>query len=113
MGKKSSPDKLPLIFSVNWFRKDPSGKFLWPGFGENTRVLKWIFERTSSSVSAQKSPLGYLPEKGLFNPPELTCLDIPAYLEEMKRLEEYFAIFGKHFPDVLHKQLASLMAAAR
>ena len=111
MAKQTSPDKLPLIFSVNWFRKDHDGKFLWPGFGENTHVLKWIFERTSLVAKAQTSPIGYLPEKGLFQPPELTSLDIPLYLQEMERLQNYFSTFGKHFPHALQEQLKNICAS--
>lgn len=111
MGKKSDSEKLPLIFSVNWFRKGADGHYLWPGFGENTHVLKWIFERTSHAANAQKSPIGYLPEQGLFSPPELTRVDISGYIQEMERLKTYFATFGKHFPKPLQKQLESVYDA--
>ncbi len=118
MEKRSSQGTLPLIFSVNWFRKGSDGKFLWPGFGQNSHVLKWIFERTTNAVGARESPIGYLPEKGLFQPNELTEVDIAGYLEEIERLKKYFSIFGDHFPQALKKQLEDLskrlmMAAAR
>jgi phosphoenolpyruvate carboxykinase (GTP) len=93
---------------VNWFRKGADGHYLWPGFGENTHVLKWIFERTAHKAKAETSPIGYLPEEGLFNPPELTRVDIPGYIQEMERLKIYFATFGKHFPKPLQKQLESV-----
>lgn len=116
--KRSSQENLPLIFSVNWFRKGADGKFLWPGFGQNSHVLKWIFERTSHAVKARETPIGYLPEKGMFEPDVLTDIDITGYLQEVERLQKYFAIFGTHFPQALKKQLEDLhhrlvMAAAR
>ncbi len=62
MGAHSNPSKLPKIFYVNWFRQDKNGKFLWPGYGENSRVLKWIFERCDGKVHAQDTPIGRIPE---------------------------------------------------
>ncbi|XP_045741948.1 phosphoenolpyruvate carboxykinase, cytosolic [GTP] isoform X2 [Mirounga angustirostris] len=59
--------KLPKIFHVNWFRKDKEGKFLWPGFGENSRVLEWMFNRISGEASAKLTPIGYVPEEGALN----------------------------------------------
>jgi len=61
VGSKSTADKLPKIFYVNWFRKDESGKWLWPGFGENSRVLKWVVERVSGKGEAVKTAIGYMP----------------------------------------------------
>eukprot|EP01098_Paradermamoeba_levis_P008206 TRINITY_DN33_c0_g1_i1.p1 TRINITY_DN33_c0_g1~~TRINITY_DN33_c0_g1_i1.p1 ORF type:complete len:642 (-),score=170.91 TRINITY_DN33_c0_g1_i1:156-2081(-) len=61
IGAKADPKKLPKIFNVNWFRKSAGGKFLWPGFGDNARVLKWIFERTDGKAPAVETPIGYLP----------------------------------------------------
>src|SRR5690554_1358864 len=61
IGKKTDPDKLPKIFYVNWFRKDEEGRWLWPGFGDNSRVLKWIVERTNGTGKAVKTEIGYLP----------------------------------------------------
>ena len=60
-GTKTDPEKLPKIFYVNWFRKDKDGNWLWPGFGENSRVLKWIFERVSGKGKAVETPIGYMP----------------------------------------------------
>ena len=62
MGQKSSPDKLPGIFYVNWFRKSSDGKWLWPGYGDNSRVLKWIFQRLEGEVDAVETPIGYVPQ---------------------------------------------------
>lgn len=61
MGEKGG-DNMPGIFYVNWFRKDEEGSFIWPGFGENSRVLKWIFERSEGTVGAQETPIGYIPD---------------------------------------------------
>ena len=112
MGTKS--DKLPRIYYVNWFRKDDAGKFIWPGFGENSRVLKWIFERTSDRVSAKKTPIGYLPEtldlSGLSVPhfDQLLQVDKKAWLEETEELETYFKIFGNKMPQALSQELHDL-----
>ena len=64
VGSKSDPAKLPQIFFVNWFRRDEDGRFLWPGYGENSRVLKWVFERVDGSADAVKTPIGLLPAPG-------------------------------------------------
>ena len=61
MGEKGG-DKMPGIFYVNWFRKDDEGSFIWPGFGENSRVLKWIFERSEGTVGAKETPIGFIPD---------------------------------------------------
>ena len=61
IGSKTSPDKLPKIFNVNWFRKTADGKWLWPGYGENSRVLKWVFERCSGDGKAVETEIGYMP----------------------------------------------------
>ncbi len=113
IGRKSSPEKLPKIFQVNWFQKDAKGDFLWPGFGENIRVLEWICSRCDGKAEAEDSPIGYLPK-------ELNCqgLDIDIsqlfsfskkeWLHEIAELEGYFEQFGKHFPDQLQQELEDL-----
>ena len=114
MGRKQSQEKLPRVYYVNWFQKDASGKFLWPGFGENSRVLKWIFERTSGKASAVASPIGYLPEaldmKGIESVPlkQLLEVDRAAWLKECDHLAEYFKIFGDRMPDPLNAELIAL-----
>ncbi len=105
--------KMPKIFSVNWFRKDDNGSFIWPGFKENVRVLKWIFERIDETVSANKTPIGYLPKEldrvGLnisddkLN--QLFDIDIDGFLKNIEDLYNYFNIFGDKFPKVLHQKL--------
>jgi phosphoenolpyruvate carboxykinase (GTP) len=114
IGAKSSVEKLPRIYYVNWFRKDAQGKFLWPGFGENCRVLKWIFERTSGSNQAIKTPIGFIPsEKGLdlsglnVTPEaikELFKIDNEAWKCEMNELLNYLNIFGDKLPKPIQDQ---------
>jgi phosphoenolpyruvate carboxykinase (GTP) len=110
MGTKTRPEKLPRIFQVNWFLKGKDGKYLWPGFGENIHVLKWIFERVSGSAGAVSSPVGYLPEKGVFSPAELTQIDSAAYLQEMQQLQDYFSIFGKKLPNAISQEASRICA---
>ena len=113
---KGDTSKLPRIYYVNWFRKDESGKFLWPGFGENSRILKWIFERTSHSASAQTTPIGHIPDKlDLSNLSisqaalkTLFSIDRPAWLAECDELDSYFKLFGSRMPGPLLKELANL-----
>ncbi len=112
MGKLSS--RLPRIYYVNWFNKDAAGKFLWPGFGENCRILKWIFERTSNEAPAQKTPIGYLPTQldlsGLssIDLEKLLAIDCQAWLKEADELASYFTLFGSHMPQPLLDELESL-----
>ena len=101
MGKKSK--LLPKIFHVNWFRKDPQGHYLWPGFRYNTYVLKWIFERVSGKAKADLTPIGYMPTKGTFSPPELTEVDREGYLEYADEMKQYFSIFGLLSPQSLKR----------
>lgn len=105
-GKK----QLPRIYSVNWFRKGADGKFLWPGFGDNARVLKWIFERTSGKAAAKKTAIGWVPEsldyEGSLE--ELLKVDKTAWLSECDELETYFKLFGNKMPQALLDQLTQL-----
>lgn len=112
MGRKTSPDLLPRIYSVNWFLKDEKGKFLWPGFGENCRVLKWIFERCEGEEHAQKTAIGWMPKEGALDTSglgltpahlqQLFHIDKAAWKEQVRELRAYFERFGTHLP----KQLA-------
>lgn len=118
MGSKGSKDKLPRIYYVNWFRKNAQGKFLWPGFGENSRVLKWIFERVSGQGKAEKTPIGYLPTEdaldlqGLSMPKEvmqeLLHVDPAAWKKEVEEMKEYFKLFGDRLPAGIKKQIDDL-----
>ena len=94
---------LPKIFSVNWFRKGHDGKWLWPGYGENIRVLKWIFERLEGQIERVETPVGWTPfqAEGPFQNKELFEIDRNRYLEEIDRLKVYFSQFQKTFPEAL------------
>ncbi len=118
MGELSSTKKLPKIFYVNWFRQDKTGKFLWPGYGENSRVLKWIFERCDGKVHANDTPIGRIPEasdldtSGLNMPTtdvaELLSVDIDGWLGELASIREHFALFGSHLPEGLKLEVKAL-----
>lgn len=104
---------LPRIYQVNWFRKSPEGKFLWPGYGENIRVLKWIFERTSGRGKATETPVGFIPQNldtsNLnVNLPDLFSIDKQAWLKEVEDLREYFSIFGNKLPQEITQELKDL-----
>jgi phosphoenolpyruvate carboxykinase (GTP) len=110
--------KLPKIYYVNWFRTDQNGKFLWPGYGENSRVLKWIFERCDGKAHAADTPIGRLPEpadldvRGLDLPAanlaQLLSVDIDGWLVEVPLIKEHFAKFGSHLPEGMNREVADL-----
>jgi phosphoenolpyruvate carboxykinase (GTP) len=118
IGGHSDPSKLPKIYYVNWFRQDENGKFLWPGYGENSRVLKWIFERCDGKVHAVDTPIGRLPEpadldtRGLDISPanlaKLVSVDLEGWRAEVSRIKEHFAKFGSHLPEGLNREVAGL-----
>jgi len=120
MGKKTDPDKLPKIFYVNWFRKDKDGKWLWPGYGENSRVLKWIFERVSGKDNAVKTEIGYMPRPSDIDTTgldiseadmeELLKVNKEEWLKEVESIKEYYAKFGDKLPKELTAQLEALEA---
>lgn len=120
MGKKTTPDKLPKIYYVNWFRKNKEGKFLWPGFGENSRVLQWIFERASGEDHAALTPIGLIPKPGALNlekldvnpeaMQELFHINEEAFTEEAKELGKYYEIFGDRLPKEMQDELRALQA---
>jgi phosphoenolpyruvate carboxykinase (GTP) len=111
-------DKLPKIFNVNWFRKDENGKWLWPGYGDNIRVLEWIFARCNNTVDAEKTPIGYIPfpesidiagiEYVGKNLSELLAVDKNKWQDECQLIEEHFARFGNRLPEELKQQFESL-----
>ena len=124
MGAASTPELLPKIFYVNWFRQGSDGQFLWPGFGENTRVLKWITQRLDGEVSAVESPVGWLPQvddldvDGLAVTPEqmaeLTRFDAQAWAGEVPSINEWYSSLssdGKTVPAQLVDELNQLAAA--
>ena len=118
MGEGGSPDTLPKIFYVNWFRKDADGNFLWPGFGENSRVLEWVFRRCDGDAEVVETPIGLVPAAGSLNTDgldisdealaELTTVDEDKLREEMPQIEEHLAQFGERLPDAVRAQLDAL-----
>ena len=123
MGKSTDASKLPKIFYVNWFRKDADGGWLWPGFGENSRVLKWIVERVTGKAAAVETPIGYLPATGAIDTDgldvteeqmaELLNVDVEEWLNEIGSIREHYARFGERLPAVLSEELAALEARLR
>jgi phosphoenolpyruvate carboxykinase (GTP) len=117
---ENAPDKakLPKIFNVNWFRKSAQGKFLWPGYGDNIRVLQWIFERVSGTVSADETPIGFVPQLGSINTagldgvdqnmPELLAVDKGQWKDELDLVREQYAAFGTRLPKELAKQIIAI-----
>ncbi|NIL93081.1 MAG: phosphoenolpyruvate carboxykinase (GTP) [Woeseiaceae bacterium] len=113
-------DKLPKIFHVNWFRQDDDGNFLWPGFGENLRVLKWIIDRCEDRVGARETPIGYLPEPDDIDTAELdisaetmrvlSSVDLDRWRIENAHFATYLDSFGERVPQELrdeHERVAS------
>ena len=123
MGQNSDASKLPKIFYVNWFRKDADGGWLWPGFGENSRVLKWIVERVSGKGEAVETPIGYLPAAGAIDTSgldvtddqmaELLDVDVEEWLNEIESIREHYARFEETLPEALSDELAALEARLR
>jgi phosphoenolpyruvate carboxykinase (GTP) len=120
IGARTEPSKLPRIFYVNWFRRDDSGRFLWPGYGENSRVLKWVVERLAGKAEAVDTPIGRLPAEGAL---DLAGLDLPAdalrqllgvdvggWRAEVPLIREHFAQFGEHLPAAMTDEVDRLEA---
>ncbi|HLI43072.1 MAG TPA: phosphoenolpyruvate carboxykinase (GTP) [Acidimicrobiales bacterium] len=118
--ERTDPSKLPRIFYVNWFRKSADGRYLWPGFGENSRVLEWVFERCAGRGEAVESPIGYLPAEGAIpldgldvpgeDMAELLKVDVEEWRAELALIEEYYATFGDRLPETLRAELGALAA---
>jgi phosphoenolpyruvate carboxykinase (GTP) len=118
IGKHSDPSKMPKIFYVNWFRQDKAGRYLWPGYGENSRVLKWIFGRCDNAVHASDTPIGRLPDpddldvSGLnvskADLEQLLEVDKEGWLAEIPRIREYFSKFGDRMPKELLVEISAL-----
>ena len=114
----TDPGKLPKMFYVNWFRKDADGRWLWPGFGENSRVLEWVFRRCAGTGEAVETPIGLLPAadaipiEGLqVTPAEMAKLlrvDAGDWRGELPLIDEHFAIFGDRLPPALREELNRL-----
>ena len=115
IGKTHDQSKLPKIFSVNWFRKTDDGKWLWPGFGENSRVLKWIFESCAGTAKSVETPIGIMPTIDAIDRPEgvsaadmeeLLCVDREGWHKEVKDIREnHYPKFGDKLPQELADML--------
>ena len=120
VGKENDAAKLPRIFYVNWFRRDEDGGFLWPGFGENSRVLKWILERIDGRAEAVETPIGHVPAPGALDTDgldmteeDLTAaldVDVEEWKAEIPQITEWFEKFGDSLPAVLWTELDGLKA---
>jgi phosphoenolpyruvate carboxykinase (GTP) len=118
IGEQADSAKLPRIFHVNWFRKDADGRFLWPGFGENSRALAWVFDRCAGRAEAVTSPDGLVPAPGAIDTSgmDISDEDMAAVLEvdregmrqELPATHQHFARFGDRLPEALRRQLARL-----
>jgi len=118
IGTKADAAKLPRIYHVNWFRKGDDGKFLWPGYGENSRVLKWIFERVTGGAEAADTPIGRLPAPGALDTSNLKLapgaleqllrVDVEGWSSELKAIREHYERFGTRLPQGLKDELAGL-----
>jgi phosphoenolpyruvate carboxykinase (GTP) len=123
MGESTDASKLPKIFYVNWFRKDAEGGWLWPGFGENSRVLKWIVDRVSGKGEAVETPIGYVPAPGAVDISELDVtdaqmeellhVDTEEWLNEIALIREHYERFGEKLPKALSDELDALEARLR
>ena len=117
--------KMPRVFYVNWFRKDERGKFMWPGYGENSRVLAWVFERVAGRADAVETAIGLVPVvgdggieiDGLDVTPEtmerLLEVDAAGWLAQLPQMKAHYAEFGTKLPAVLLNQLHALEARLR
>jgi phosphoenolpyruvate carboxykinase (GTP) len=120
VGKDNDDAKLPKIFYVNWFRRDENGDFLWPGFGENSRVLKWVVERIEGQAAAVETPIGHVPTPEALDTDglDMTAEQIEAALRvdreewkaELPQIQEWFEKFGEQLPAVLWTELDGLRA---
>ena len=118
VGEKTEADKLPKIFYVNWFRKNKEGKFIWPGYGDNSRVLKWIVQRVSGEIGAVETPIGNLPriedldveglglKDGALE--EILHVDNEGWKAELESIKEYYKTFGGELPQEMYAQLDAL-----
>ncbi len=118
IGAATDAANLPKIFFVNWFRRDDNGRFLWPGYGENSRVLKWVFERVAGTGAAQETAIGYLPAPGAIDTvgldvadDDMTALlnvDAAGWRDALPQIAAHFAQFGDRLPEALTDQLAAM-----
>ena len=119
MGKKLG-DKAPKIFNVNWFRTDDEGHFIWPGFGDNLRVVLWILARCEGKVDAVETPIGFVPKAEDINiegldltletVKDLLNVETKHWLEDVENIKEFYAQVGDHVPQAMYDELAALEA---
>jgi phosphoenolpyruvate carboxykinase (GTP) len=119
--KEGHGDKLPKIFFVNWFRKDKDGHFMWPGYGENSRVLSWIFDRCENKDNFVETAIGNLPKPGSIEPPagisaevmaELCSVDKEGWKKEIADVRNvHYAQYGEKMPKVLYEELDKIEKA--
>jgi phosphoenolpyruvate carboxykinase (GTP) len=110
--------KLPKVFYVNWFRKDENGKFMWPGYGENSRVLAWVFDRVTGEAEAQETAIGFVPSVGAIDTEGLDVsdetmsrlleVDTDGWSAQLPQMKEHYAEFGDKLPAALRSQLEGL-----
>jgi len=119
LGASQEASKLPRIFFVNWFRKGEGGRWLWPGYGENSRVLAWIFDRCDGKGGARETAIGTMPTPDAIAAPDgvgpddmeqLLSVDVEGWRAEIDRIKQHYATFGERLPAELHDQLAKLEA---
>jgi phosphoenolpyruvate carboxykinase (GTP) len=118
LGRQADPEKLPKVFLVNWFRKDDDGKFIWPGYGENSRVLEWICRRCDGEGEAVETPIGLVPADADLNLDgleisaermhELLTVDPELVREQLPQVEEFLGQFGEALPAEITGQLEAL-----
>ena len=118
IGQKGDAEKLPRLFYVNWFRKGADGKFLWPGYGDNSRVLEWVFERCAGRGEAVESPIGLLPTAGSIptdgldvsnrDIDELLRVDVEGWKQEVPLIAAHYEKLGGRVPESLHEELSKL-----
>jgi phosphoenolpyruvate carboxykinase (GTP) len=118
IGRRHEPEKLPRLFLVNWFRKDSKGNFIWPGFGENSRVLEWIFRRCDGGGQTVETPIGLVPAAGEIDTQgleltaeqmdELLGVDPDLVRDQLPQVEEHLARFGDRLPNEIRSQLQEL-----
>ena len=118
IGTKTSADKLPKIFYINWFRKTADGKWLWPGYGENSRVLKWVFERSAGKGKASETAIGFMPTEDAIDTTglsvsaadmkELLSVNKEEWKKEIEGIREHYKKFGDRLPAELKKELNAL-----
>jgi phosphoenolpyruvate carboxykinase (GTP) len=123
IGKSADASKLPKIFYVNWFRRSSSGKFLWPGFGENSRVIKWAIEQVEGANTSESTPIGLIPLPGAIDTSgldtsaedmvEISAVNLDEWRAEVPLIEEWFAKIGSKLPTELQSEFANLKSALK